>query len=224
MKKCLVLAALVTAAAAAAVAQPSETPNGCLHQPLAACVVWLGQNMTITSDFDAQRALAAQPEVDVNGKPLPGPTTAMVMGDIDGLGIVPSLPGHFMVSMDLAPDKTVKGIEVGLPNDPAHAQTSAEYARTGLWQALNMMIGTPCVDEATAYRFFENSVKPTISQPKKDTSLDSIHASESFFRHSAQVQLCGHKFSYSYLIGTDTNDISLENPHGVSSLIGVHFE
>jgi len=221
-----VIGAITLLCAQPTLAETLPSAPGCLHQPLAACVAWLAQNMTVTSDWDAQRAIAAQPQVDVNGKPIAGPTMAQVLGKIPGLGLLPSMPGDVTASMDLAPDKTVKSIEISLPHDPAQAKTAEEYARTGLWQAVNMMVGPPCagMDEQATYRFFENSVKPTISHPKKDVTIDDIHASTTFFTHSGDIAFCGHKFSYSNLIGTDTNDISLENPHGVSSMIGVSIE
>ena len=49
----------------------------------------------------------------------------------------------------------------------------------------------------------------------KQIEVNSLHASENYVSHSAPISFCGHELTYSTVLGTDTDNITLNNAHGV---------
>jgi hypothetical protein len=113
---------------------------------------------------------------------------------------------------------------VHVPWNLSIAHTEEEYDKAGLYEVIEGILGTECpsLDKLQVYRFLENTVKPKISSPEKTTSYD-LGIRTNFSESTPEIPFCGKQFSYHYNIGSDTDDITLDNPHGVSSITVISF-
>jgi hypothetical protein len=101
--------------------------------------------------------------------------------------------------------------------DPSEARSEAEYDKTGLFDMARALIGTRCKDmnRISLYLFFENTVKPRIRREKRREEINEFHASTSNYSKAVGLRFCNHGFTYEHYFGTDTQDITVDNPHGL---------
>jgi len=193
------------------------SPTGCIGQDIHVCAATFSQ-FTRRQAFgdDLERQLARNARIDVNGRPIG-------TGMVTLFGNAPQ-GGNFMLSANLDKNNRVTSANISLPGSPDTAGTAEEYDQSGLYGGVVILFGRGCVpDKIALYRAFENEIKPTIERSPKQIEINSLHASETYASHSAPISFCGHKLTYSTLLGTDTDDITLRNAHGAfvfSSLEG----
>jgi hypothetical protein len=188
----LALAAGVAAAPALA-AGPADGP-GCLGVTVEECVRWLRATLTLDEGFLAS-SLARRHQTDVNGRPLGG-----------GLVTVNAkLPGDlypFVVLLHLRPDDTVARVESTLQVNLIAARTEQLYDHSGLYDMVWRLVGRRCpgLVKLDLYRFFENSVKPRVTQQRQDLSsgLNGLHR---VLSHADGVPYCGGvSLAYTHLL------------------------
>jgi hypothetical protein len=204
---------------------PFETAKegGCIGKPLDACLTALqvgfhfGPYQRIADEMKENEA------VDVNGKPLRPRKVLTVSGNLVGWEGISRL---LLVDLDYTDARIVSRIEITLPSDPGLANTEDEYAKTGIYEAMVLLLGSTCpnVTRLEAYKFFQNDVKPKIVSEGKKIEIHDTNAETSYFRKALNVPFCGRKFSYTNLFGYDTDDITLENPHGAFIHTSIAFE
>ena len=146
-----------------AIANPADGP-GCLGVSAAECVGWLRATMVLDERFVAA-SMAARHQTDVNGKPLGG-------GLVTVNARLPDRMDQFVILLHLRPDDTVKRVESNLLYNPIAARTEPVYDRTALYDIVWRLLGRRCpgIKKIQLYQFFENSVKPRISQQRQDFS------------------------------------------------------
>ena len=98
--------------------------------------------------------------------------------------------------------------------------------KTGLYEAMTLLLGSECqsLGRDQAYKFFQNSVKSRIVNEGRKLRINDTNAEISYFQKAVGIPFCGLKFSYFKLFGYDTQNISLENPHGVYIRNSISFE
>lgn len=200
------------ASTAATASTQAENDLGCLGQTLNACIDRVHQYITISYD-DTQSQRQRNSAVDVNGRPVVKKKSLTLIGTISGS------PAGAMsaVTIDYNVEETVTSVQVQMAGDASMAETSDDYDKTGLFEAVQVAIGTRCsqMSRMALYQFFENKVKPrmVVSPTEREVNMDS--ASETYGKTAKGLVLCGHPFEYVLAFGHDTNDIDIEsNPSG----------
>lgn len=214
MGKWALLVAGIALCAGKLQAQPAASPDqpaapGCVHNSIEYCLQVFRTGMSF-DEASAQEQIDRANQKDINGKPL-GMRYLTLDGHINGVD------GFAMAMLQIGKDGNVESAHFSLPADPKNASTFDEYEKTGLFQALVMMAGVPCNGQQRPeiYRFFENTIKPKISRPQKLSELNEAHASTNYVSSAEGIPYCGAKLSYSQVLGSDTDNITLDNPTGV---------
>lgn len=201
-------------------ADPYEAAKkgGCISKPLDACLRNLQVAFHLTGVNDIDRQLRANEAVDVNGKRVRERRQLNLTGNLDGWA-----ENLQLAQVEYDKDKTVYYAEMSLPGEPSSANTEDEYAKSGLYEALVLLLGSDCPDmkRLEVYRFFQNDVKPKIVNEGRRTDYNDTGIDTHYFRKAVDIPLCGRKFSYTHLFGHDTERITLENEHGAYSMTTV---
>jgi len=161
--------------------------------------------------------LALSQRVDVNGKKI-GRDVVSMMGTIQGAD------DNSLVELAFDDNRVVTMVDIEkLPKNPAFADTEEEYRRTGLYEALKMIYGDDCatLTPQAAYRFFQNRIKPTIIHEPEKTEWTDTGVSRTSFDKAVDVPFCGRSLSFTSLQGYNTEDITLDNPHGAFVFSGI---
>jgi hypothetical protein len=173
-------------------AAASETA-GCLGVTITQCLASLRATMTLDEGFIAD-AMARRGQVDVNGRPLGGRLMSIS-------GRIPGRVDTFLILLHLRPDDTVGRVEAKLLGSLNDARTEAVYDSTAFYEMVSRLLGRRCpaLVRLDLYRFFENSVKPRITQERQDVTggLLGLHK---IISHAAGVPFCGVSFGYTSLI------------------------
>ena len=164
-------------------ANPADGP-GCLGVTAEECVRWLRATMTIDENF-LVGAMAHRHDTDVNGRPIGGGLVtvyAKLPGELDA----------FVILLHLRPDDRVQSVESNLLHDLLTVQTERFYDQSKLYDIVSRLLGRRCpgITKIELYRFFENSVKPRISQQRQDLS-SGINGLHRIRLHAAGVPYCG---------------------------------
>jgi hypothetical protein len=124
--------------------------RGCIGQALTTCLANL-HAFAYYSDDDAAKELQRSQEVDINGK-------RRFSNSINLLARLKDVDKPTSVTIDFDNNRIVNSVEISLPDDPALAETEAEYDRTGLYTALQAIFGDSCasLDRIATYKFFQN--------------------------------------------------------------------
>jgi len=174
-------------------AQPADGP-GCLGVTAEACVGWLRATMTLDENFLAV-AMARRHETDVNGRPIGGgfvTVYAKLPGELDA----------FVLLLHLRPDDTVQRVESNLLHNLLDAATERVYDESKLYEIVSRLVGRRCpgIRKIDLYRFFENSVKPRVTQQRQDFS-SGINGLHRILWHAAGVPYCGGvALAYSHVL------------------------
>jgi hypothetical protein len=179
--------------AAANAAQPADGP-GCLGVTAEECVRSLRATMTLNENFLAG-AMAHRHDTDVNGRPIGG-------GFVTVYAKLPGEFDQFVLLLHLAPDDRVQRVESNLLHNLIDAQTERSYDASKLYDIASRLLGRRCpgIGKIELYRFFENSVKPRITQQRQDYSsgLNGLHR---ILWHAAGVPYCGGvALAYSHVL------------------------
>ena len=169
--------------ATALAAQPTDG-SGCLGVMVEECVRWLRATMTVDGNFLAG-AMARRHETDVNGRPIGGGLVtvyAKLPGELDA----------FVLLLHLRPDDTVQRVESNLLRNLLDAATERFYDESKLYDIVSRLVGRRCpgIRKIGLYRFFENSVKPRVTQQQQDFS-GGINGLHRVLWHTAGVPYCG---------------------------------
>jgi hypothetical protein len=191
--------------------------KGCVGATVAACIASIAQTMPVGSHFVADRRYQSQnaplddPELDVNGKPLRSAAIDLTIL-VGTMGIDPMR----VVFLDQAANGTVDRVDVSVAESPLTARTFDDYERTKVYEAAVAVMPGTCdlQDRRKFYQFIENVMKPT---EKGDHSLDATALA---ITDSSSLEATGHLCGLDVGIRTDasvsTDNVTLENPHGVS--------
>ena len=217
--KRLICVAMMLAIAACATPSAHAQDDKCISATVPACT------QAIAKYFDTDHTYGDEPaKIDVNGKPIGVDNTVLIMGHFHG-DTSRSKGGTIDLTKDA--NGNVKGLTVTLPSSPHFAKTEDEYAATRLFEAASLALGSDCPllgKPVTLFRFFENTVKPTIHSDGLDREVDWEHATESTSYLSKQHAVCGAYISFQAQIGHDTKYISLpDNEDGYYSIFIVSF-
>lgn len=204
----------------ATASQPAAAASeGCIGHSLAECIAHMRSTLRV-DEGELGQQLNRAAETDVNGKPLGGANL------LTASAFYPDSSSPDLVTFDRDATGNVTRVEVSLKGTPQFAHTAQEYSETGLSLAFRAVLPTSCAEaqnDLTVFRFFENSVKPTLRIGNKDTTIDETHASTDRMSQSAALPFCGVKVRYSHLSGYDTNDITENNEHGAYSFSTIEF-
>ena len=189
----LVLAVtLVTGALPADAFSPADGP-GCVNVGLADCIGWLRATMKLNESVLTD-SLAHRHQTDVNGRPVSG-------GLVTVNGELPDHNDQFVILLHLRPDDTVVRVESNLLYDLVNADTELLYDHTRLYDIVARLLGRRCagLNRLDLYRFFQNSVKPRLTQNREDFSggLSGLHR---LIAHAEGVPYCGARFAYTSLL------------------------
>jgi hypothetical protein len=185
--------------------------RGCAGRPVFACIASLAQVYPIATEFAADPKLHEMnaplddADVDINGKPIPISSVSLrILGD--DIRII-------LLMLDDA--GRVRSANVSLAGDPLRARTFDEYEATGVYEAAQAVMPGECDlgDRRKFYQLVENQMKPTRSisggQDISDTALGDHTRSET------TAHLCGVILNIGLYTSVSTDDVTLENPHGV---------
>ena len=185
--------------------------HGCLGMPLAYCLHGLFDRFDAADGKSLIEQMKRNDDVDVNGHPVVSSKTLTSVGSIHGL----SDSGYTTVTIEYDDKRIVEKMKVGLPRDPLLAQTEQEYRDSGLFEAVSMILGDSCqsLDRTHLYKFFQNEIKPVVVNDGKTVDVSMNGASEDYMKHAAATY-CGKLMTYRGVFGNDTEQITLDNPHG----------
>lgn len=201
----------------------AQQQGGCIGKALDTCL----KNLHVGFHFDQFNHLAEDirrnEAVDVNGHRLNQNPGLVISGNLVGFGKISQSGSVFL---RYTQDKIVSSIEVSLPSDPALANTTEEYAKSGLYEGIVLLMGSECsaINRMEVYKFFQNTVKPHIINEGKKTEFHDTGVETSYTKEARDIPFCGKKFSYANQFGYNTEDITLNNPHGVSAITTISFE
>lgn len=220
----LTVALSLTACAAPLLPASSAQQNGgCINKELNVCLNTLKQTLVMMPDEIPQKLAyytAHKNQTDVNGKPLGGTSKIIISGYIPSRGTLSS------IILELDKNDHVTKASGTLPLSPSIAITHEMFAKTGLYEMSAILLGTECpnLTESQTEKFFYNDVKPKITNDKKKTTFHDTSVDVAYAERSPSLDFCGKKFSYYALSGYDTENISLENRHGVYMYPTIAFE
>ena len=190
--------------------------NGCVGADEFVCIASLAQTFPIGSPFvvdpkyRAQNAPLDDAGVDINGKPLKSHVMLTILHG--QLGVDPLMA----VMLDQNDDGKVTRVDVSLSGNPLSATTFDDYEQTHVYEVARAIMPGTCdlSDRRKFYQFIENTLKPTL------TGSHSVDASALAITDNNSVEvsgtLCGLPVSIRSMGTVSTDDVTLENPHGVS--------
>jgi hypothetical protein len=190
--------------------------KGCAGADKFVCIASLAQTFPIGSRFVAdpkyrsQNAPLDDADVDINGKPIKANIMLTILHG--QMGVDPLMA----VMLDQNDDGKVTRVDVSLAGNPLSAKTFDDYEQTHVYEvALAIMPGTcDLTDRRKFYQFIENTLKPTL------TGSHSVDASALAITDNNSMEvsgtLCGLPVSIRSMGTVSTDDVTLENPHGVS--------
>ena len=213
-----------TVASIATTNDPFELPKqgGCIGKALDACLTNLqmgfqfGPLQNITDDIRRNEA------VDVTGKRIVRKNILTVFGNLKGWDATSRTQ---FIALTYAEDKVVNYIEISLPGDPALANTEDEYRKTGLYEAMVLLLGSACptIERADVYKFFQATVKPKIVREGKQIEIHDTNAETRTFAKTPAIPFCGQRLTYTNLFGVNTDYISETNSSGVYHTTSISF-
>ena len=191
--RAFLLAAVIGAAPVSASAVGPADGPGCLGVPVDQCVAWLRATMQLDESFLAD-AMARRHQVDVNGRPLGG-------GLVTVNAKLPDRVNQFVILLHLRPDDTVGSVESNLLGDLLTARTEPVYDQSAFYDIVWRLVGRRCagVTKPDLYRFFENAVKPRVTQERQDFSA-GLFGMHRVISHATGVPYCGISFAYTNLL------------------------
>ncbi len=158
--------------------------SGCVGVAAETCVAWLRATMVLDEPSTAS-AMARRHETDVNGRPLGGGLGAVY-------GRLPEGRDQFVILLHLRPDDTVERVESNVLFNLLAARTEAVYDSSKFYGIVWRLLGRRCpgIAKLELFRFFENSVKPRVTQQRQDLSngLNGLHR---LLSHADAVPYCG---------------------------------
>lgn len=203
----------VLLAAQVAIATPPRSQ--CIGHPVAECIAAAKAIYTFDDDQVAND-IAALDRVDVNGAPLARRRS---------LNLFVKMSGRYsddLFGISLNKANVVTGVQVQIDGNPELARSQDEYDQTKLYDALSAVLPTSCWndDRVALYRFFENSMKPKIVKGRRTIEASGI----SYFDKSTPVTLCGYHLTFISLLSESVDDVTLDNPHGVSRITTIDID
>ncbi len=184
----------------------SESPQDCLRNAENSGFR-LSRNYP-DNTIDSQ--LAGSTQVDVNGHRIARDTHISLVGTIRGES------GVHTLGIMVGENGLVISASITLAGNPLLAQAASEYAVTGLYPATRILFGSVCAaSPLEVYRFFENTVKPSVVWHKKETDFTDRGASTTSMQDATNVPFCGEKLDFMSESGVDTEQISYRNPDGI---------
>jgi hypothetical protein len=198
---------------AIAVMRANPQTRGCIDATVSACIATMAQIYPVGSHFTAdpryqsQNAPLDDPESDINGKPLRSPAIMLTL-----LG-----GGPFrMVFLDEAENNMVDAVNISLADNPLRAKTFDDYERTKVYESATAVMPGTCdlSDRRAFYQFIENVMKPTLSS-SHDVDANALAITD-HTGASIHGQLCGLDVEIGESGSVSTDNVTLENPHGVS--------
>ncbi len=194
--------------------------GGCINKPLDVCLHNLEALYRISPYESIADQVRGNEAVDVNGQKVRKKNLLIIEGYMEGW------PQILTIDLEYTASRTVSYIGLTLPSDPSFAETSEDYAKTGLYEGIVLLLGSECqnIGRLDVYKFFQNSVKPKIIREGKTTEIHDTSAEISYFSKALNIPFCGRNFSYTHLVGYDTNDITIDNPHGAYVRTSISFQ
>ncbi len=204
---------------------PAETPpanafdlakqGGCLDHTLDTCLTNLQAGFHFASSDDVAKRVSRNETIDAQGKHVAKKDKNLlwISGNLEGWNR-PS--EQRLVSLEYTRSKIVRSVEMSLPGDPARAKSEEDYRKSGLYEAMVLLLGTACptIERMAVYKFFEKTVKPKIVSEGEKTESRKNGTDTSTFKKALNISYCGKKFSYTSLSGHRKKDITRENPSG----------
>jgi len=199
------------------VVRANPAAKQCVGATVVVCVASLAQTMPVGSNFTAdpryqsQNAPLDDPDVDINGKPLPSAPIGLRLL-IGTLGVDPLR----MVFLHQDSTGMVDRVDVSIVESPLSAKTFDDYERTKVYEAAVAVMPGTCdlQDRRKFYQFIENVMKPS---EKGNHSLDATAlAITDNSSLEATGRLCGLDIGVRADASVSTESVTLENPHGVS--------
>jgi hypothetical protein len=193
---------------------------GCIKKSIDTCLKNLQTGFRSLPLDNVSDQMKNNDAVDVNGKRIRSKNLLLIAGYLQGWTSIQS------IDLTYTPNRIVDYIGISLPGDPDMANTTEEYEKTGLYEAMRLLLGSDCqsLNRDDAFKFFQNSVKPRIVREGRTVSINDTNAEITYFQKAIDIPLCGLKFSYMKLFGYDTNDITIDNPHGAYIRNSITFE
>jgi len=172
-----------------------RTAPGCIGEDRYTCVATLAQKFAI-ADYSGKQSLVAEPQYDVNGKPVTG-------SEFEFEGYVPgpdaakhpdamSWPTKFVLK--IGRNARVSAVNVGLPLDPTGARTQAEYDDTDAYEAVSALTVKDCptLSREDVAKWIENTVKP-----KLKSSRGRVRRGTAEIETMKKTAFCGRTFRFS---------------------------
>jgi len=201
---------------AALVAEMRDHPDqrGCIGKPLFTCVATLSQYLPIGTEFFTGTEFERMnwpfdEQTGINGAPILPPKLELkiLLPDYHGGGVV-------FVEFDKT-TRIVTSIRLPLAGDALNAQTFADYEATKIYDVAAAALPADCVpaDRAAFYRLINSESKLNQrGEHTDDVSPVEISTSSAVI---GGVTLCGMKLEIENYGISSTEDVSLDNPHGV---------
>jgi hypothetical protein len=193
--------------------------SGCLHRDLRVCLDYLKTALR-TDRWDlVESRLSDMEKLDVNGKRVGGT-------DITIFGKSPTTDEAVTISIEFSQSQIVGKIGGTLTSDPALASTEDDYNKTDLYEVSHILLGGDCptLDKLQLYKFFHNEVRPQIKYGDSPTDFGDSYVRTGHGAYASNIPFCGKRFSYSHLIGVNTDLIGENNRTGDYSYLSISFQ
>jgi hypothetical protein len=198
------------------VAEMREHPDqrGCIGRPLFTCVATLSQYLPIGTEFFAGAEFERMnwpfdEQTDINGAPVMPPQLQLKV-------LLPEYHGGGVVFVEFSKaTRIVTSIRLPLAGDALNAQTFADYEATKIYDVAAAALPTDCIqaDRQAFYRLINSEAKLNQrGEHTDDLSPVEISTSSAVI---GRVTLCGMKLEIENYGLSSTEEVSLENPHGV---------
>jgi hypothetical protein len=204
---------------------PSWAGEGCLHNDISACLARLAPMMTKYSLDNINNEInKVLNEVDINGERTHKANRVAATLQFTH-PIVPNYFDHRLAIIRFDDNKIITRLDIDLDHSVGFAKTAEDYANSGIALAVDIALGSDCAnisDPSNLYRLVHKLKSQVKLKEKRE--VNTFSARDSIFGNSEKVELCGALMSYSTSSGTDTNDITVNNPHGVFLSVSLVFE
>ena len=162
--------------------------QGCVDRSIDVCGASLAAAMP--KDRGLIEAAMRRSGVDVNGRPI-------ARRAISVSGVVPGHVGRLLLVLYPGSDNVVASAEAVLQDDPITARTETDYERTGLYEAVTLLLGDRCpqADPIHVYRYFQNYVKPRLVTEKTESKPGMV-GRNTLTTRAAGLPFCGVQFSF----------------------------
>ena len=201
--------------------QESAEISGCIKKNIKTCVESVQAVLSIP-DEQVRMEIAKNDKRDVNGKLIVKNKMVTLFGN--------ARSGNYkdgqMVTVHFDDNGIVTLAGMTLRENPGLAKTEDEYDKTGLYEAMTLLLGSDCPEltRKQAHIFFENEVKNRIVSEGKKTVFSDTGARVSYFKKALNIPMCGRLFSFTNSFGYDSSDIDVGNPQGAYRHTDISFK